>query len=89
MTIQTNNFIQRDIEVGTFCERCRWQTKRAIRSGSGRNFAKRTASRKFRAPQQDIMGLTRKVAELITLQPAKAREFFDFLANASFFLNFE
>ena len=35
-----------------------------------------------------ITGLTRKVAELITLQLSKARVFFDFLANASFFLNF-
>ena len=35
-----------------------------------------------------ITGLTRKVADLITLQLAKAREFFVYLANASFFLNF-
>ena len=32
--------------------------------------------------------LTRKVAELITFEVAKAREFFVYLANASFFLNF-
>jgi len=32
--------------------------------------------------------LTRKAAELITLQLAKALVFFDYLANASFFLNF-
>ena len=31
---------------------------------------------------------SRKVAELITLQSTKAREFFVYLANASFFLNF-
>ena len=36
-----------------------------------------------------ITGLTRKVAELITLHLAKALVFSDFLANASFFLNFE
>ena len=41
-----------------------------------------------RVPGQDITGLTRKVAELITLQLVKAREFFVYLANASFFLNF-
>ena len=41
---------------GDVCERCLWQMKRAKRSGSGRNFAKRTASLKFRAPQQDITG---------------------------------
>ena len=35
-----------------------------------------------------ITGLTRKVAELITLQLAKALVFFVYLANASFFLNF-
>jgi len=62
--------------------------KGAKRNGSGRNFAKRTASEKFRAPQQDITGMTRKVAELITLQLAKALVFSQYLANASFFLNF-
>ena len=31
---------------------------------------------------------TRKVAELITLQPSKALVFSQYLANASFFLNF-
>jgi len=35
-----------------------------------------------------ITGLTRKVAELITLQPSKALVFSQYLANASFFLNF-
>ena len=37
---------------GDVCERCRWQSKRAIRSGSGQNLAKRAASNKFWAPQQ-------------------------------------
>ena len=41
---------------GDVCERCRWQSKRAIRSGSGQNLAKRTASNKFWAPQQDRRG---------------------------------
>jgi len=33
--------------TGDVCERCRWQRKRAKRSGSGRNLAKRTASEKI------------------------------------------
>ena len=32
--------------TGDVCEHCRWQRKRAKRSGSGRNLAKRTASEK-------------------------------------------
>ena len=35
-----------------------------------------------------ITRLTRKVAELITHENAKSRVFSDYLANASFFLNF-
>ena len=40
--------------TGDVCERCRWQRKRAKRSGSGRNSAQRTASEEFRAPQQAV-----------------------------------
>ena len=40
------------IPGGDVCERCLRQMKRAKRSGSGRNSAKRKASREFRAPQQ-------------------------------------
>ena len=32
---------------GDVCERCRWQIQRAIRSGSGQNFAKRKQAKNF------------------------------------------
>ena len=50
---------------GDVCERCQWQMKRAIRSGRGRNFYT-AVLKKFRAPQQDITGLTRNIVGSVT-----------------------
>ena len=47
-------------------ERCRWQMKRDIRSGRGRNFYTEVL-KKIRAPQQDITGLTRKIPAVVTV----------------------
>ena len=57
--------------------------KRAKRSGSGRIFAKRIASKKIRAPQQDITGLTRKRLTIVTLiypQTLETLHFFGILS---------
>ena len=40
--------------TGDVCDRRRWRMKGAKRSGRGRNLAMRTASNKFRAPQQGL-----------------------------------
>ena len=56
---------------GDVCDRRRWRMKGAKRSGSGRNFAKRTASEKFRASQQDITGLTRNPTVNCSSNPLK------------------
>ena len=41
--------------TGDVCERCRWQMKRAIRSGSGRRLASGDSPRRqSRAPQQGL-----------------------------------
>ena len=47
--------------TGDVCERCRWQRKRAKRSGSGRNFAKRTASEKISGT---ATGIVRRIDDL-------------------------
>ena len=62
---KTNRFNTERFRSGDVCERCLWQLKRAIRSGSGRNFVSE-ANKKFRLPQQVITGLTRKRHDLVT-----------------------
>ena len=68
---------------GDVAERCLWQKKRGIRSGSGQNLAKRIASNKFLAPQQDITGLTRKRLTIVTFiypQTLETLHFFGILS---------
>ena len=47
--------------TGDVCERCRRQRKRAKRSGSGRNLAKRTASEKISGT---ATGIARRIDDL-------------------------
>ena len=65
-----------------------WASSLSLVSSSSINMMHTGASYLWRDIEVVITGLTRKVAELITWWVAKAREFFDYLANASFFLNF-
>ncbi len=69
-------------------ERCRWQMKRRLRSGSSRNFAKRIASRKFRTPQQDIAGLISKGSRPRHSRKRKSSRFLCLSRKCFIFLEF-
>ena len=68
---------------GDVAERCLWQKKRGIRSGSGQNLAKRIASNKFWTPQQDITGLTRKRLTIVTKSSPQTLEILHFFGILS------
>ena len=59
---------------GDVCDRRRGRIKGAKRSGSGRNFARRQPRKKFRAPQQDITGLTRNIVGSVMTDFPKLHE---------------